>query len=188
MSTDPAAEYREVAATFTARVDGVPADGWDVPTPVAEWQARDVVAHLIEWLPQVLGAPVADVPSVADDPAAAWHAHTAGVQQLLDDPERSAAPVSNPHFGEMSTAQVIDMIYTPDVFLHTWDLARATGQDDRLDPVRLAAGHAASQQSEEAMRSSGQFGPRVPVPADADLQDQVIGFIGRDPAWQPPTR
>jgi hypothetical protein len=34
---------------------------------------------------------------------------------------------------------------------------------------------------EELMRSSGQFGPRVPVPGDADVQTRLLGFIGRDP-------
>jgi hypothetical protein len=38
---------------------------------------------------------------------------------------------------------------------------------------------------EEAMRSSGQFGPAVPVPDDARAQDRLIGFIGRDPGWRP---
>jgi hypothetical protein len=38
---------------------------------------------------------------------------------------------------------------------------------------------------EEAMRSSGQYGARVEVPADADVQTRMLGFIGRDPGWRP---
>jgi hypothetical protein len=38
---------------------------------------------------------------------------------------------------------------------------------------------------EELMRQSGQYGPRVEVPADADVQTRLIGFIGRDPSWSP---
>ena len=34
---------------------------------------------------------------------------------------------------------------------------------------------------EELLRSSGQYGPRVPVPDDADVQTRLLGFIGRDP-------
>jgi hypothetical protein len=33
--------------------------------------------------------------------------------------------------------------------------------------------------------SSGQYGPPVPVPADADAQTRLLGFIGRDPDWRP---
>jgi len=38
---------------------------------------------------------------------------------------------------------------------------------------------------EEIIRSSGQYGPRVEVPADADVQARLLGFIGRDPYWKP---
>ena len=41
---------------------------------------------------------------------------------------------------------------------------------------------------EDAMRASGQYGPRVAVAADADVQTRLLGFIGRDPAWRPPRR
>ena len=71
--------------------------------------------------------------------------------------------------------------FTGDVFLHTWDLARATGQDETLDPDRCAAMLAGMEQYEEAMRSSGQYGPRVELPDGASVQDRLVAFIGRDP-------
>jgi hypothetical protein len=36
---------------------------------------------------------------------------------------------------------------------------------------------------EDLMRQSGQYGPRVEVPDDADVQTRFIAFIGRDPDW-----
>jgi len=83
----------------------------------------------------------------------------------------------------MPLGHAIDRFYTSDVFLHTWDLARATGQDDRLDSEVCAAMLAEMEPLEELIRSSGQYGPAVPVPVDADPQTRLIGFIGRDPAW-----
>jgi hypothetical protein len=38
---------------------------------------------------------------------------------------------------------------------------------------------------EQVLRDSGQYGPRVPVPPDADVQTRLLGFIGRDPSWSP---
>jgi hypothetical protein len=38
---------------------------------------------------------------------------------------------------------------------------------------------------EEVIRSSGQYGPKVEVPDDADPQTKLLGFIGRDPCWVP---
>ena len=67
--------YQWVAAQFGARVDQVAADAWDNPAPVEGWVARDVVGHLVEWLPAFfcdrwdLAAPSG--PSVAEDPAGA---------------------------------------------------------------------------------------------------------------------
>jgi hypothetical protein len=34
---------------------------------------------------------------------------------------------------------------------------------------------------EDLLRSSGQYGPAVAVPDDADVQTRLLGFIGRDP-------
>jgi hypothetical protein len=36
---------------------------------------------------------------------------------------------------------------------------------------------------DDLLRSSGQYGPAVPVADDADVQTRLIGFIGRDPGW-----
>ena len=94
--------------------------------------------------------------------------------------------LSNPHIGEVPLDQAIDRFYTADVFMHTWDLARATGQDDRLDPELCAEMLAGMEPIDEMLRASGQYGPRVPVPADADAQTRLLGFIGRDPAWTRP--
>ncbi len=65
------------------------------------------------------------------------------MQSLLDDPATASRLLSNPHIGELPLDHAIDRFYTADVFMHTWDLARATGQDDRLDSdfcVELLAG------------------------------------------------
>lgn len=83
----------------------------------------------------------------------------------------------------MGVRDAIDHLYTPDVFMHTWDLARATGQDDTLDASRCEAMLAGITAMEEALRASGQYGTPVPVPDDAPAQDRLVGFIGRDPDW-----
>lgn len=99
--------------------------------------------------------------------------------------ELSAADRHRRRLGELPLAQAIDQFYTSDVFMHTWDLARATGQDDQLDQDECARLLAGMEPIEELMRASGQFGPRVPVPDSADAQTRLLGFIGRDPDWTP---
>ncbi len=81
----------------------------------------------------------------------------------------------------MPLRQAIDMIYTSDVFLHRWDLARATGQNETLDPDKCAAMLEGMLPMDEVLRQSGHYGPRVHVPHDADVQTKLLAFIGRDP-------
>jgi uncharacterized protein (TIGR03086 family) len=175
-----------VAGVFTDRVLGTL--DWSAPAPVAGWTARDVVEHLVTWLPGFPAAGGVALPSgppVAEDPVGAWRAHAAAVQALLDDPDGARRPFAHPVAGAGTLAEVIDTFYTADVFMHTWDLARATGQDDRLDAQFCAALLDGMEPIDELLRASGQFGPKVPVPDDADVQSRMLGFIGRDPFWTP---
>ncbi len=187
LSEIPAERHRQIAGLFSDRAHG--AKSWDAPAPVAGWTARDVVRHLTDWFPGFLaagaGIDLPRGPSVDDDPVLAWQVHCKGVQAVLDDPATVDRQLTNPHFGSVPRDAAIDRFYTADVFMHTWDLARATGQDDRLDPAFCAGLLAGMAEMEEAIRSSGQYGPRVEVPADADTQTRLLGFIGRDPSWSP---
>ncbi len=176
-------EHAYAAAGFSAAVDAV--TDWSAPTPVAQWSARDVVAHLIEWLPGFLsnGAGVELLPvPVEDDPAAAWQLRTAEVQALLEDPGERM--YRSDFLGEKPLAAAIDQFYTADVFMHTWDLARAAGIEPDLDAARCEEFVVGMSQMGDVLRSSGQFGPEVAVRADASAQDRLIGFIGRDPDWR----
>ena len=187
--TEPAAEHRAVAGIFGDRVRGVPADAWEAPTPVAQWRARDVVRHLVEWFPPFLaagaGLHLPAGPSVDADPVAAWEHHAAAVQAVLDAPEHAAAAFAHPRLPELPLPTAISRFYTADVFLHTWDLARATGQDDALDADRCREMYEGMEPLQEVLRRSGQYGPRVPVAEDAGWPDRLVGFIGRDPGWRP---
>jgi uncharacterized protein (TIGR03086 family) len=188
LSEYPADRHRQVTNLFTERVRAT--RSWDAPSPVAGWTARDVVRHLTEWLPALL-ASGSDVelppgPSPDEDPVAAWQVHCDGVQAVLDDPQTAHRELTNPHIGTLPLATAIDQFYTADVFMHTWDLSRATAQDDRLDPDFCAQLLGGMESMEEVIRSSGQYGPRVEVPAGADTQTRLLGFIGRDPFWPGP--
>jgi uncharacterized protein (TIGR03086 family) len=182
LPTDPAERHRAVATTFTDRVRST--SNWEAPAPVDGWLARDVVAHLVEWFPGFLTSATGLVldhgPAPAEDPVAAWEVHADAVQRLLDGPE-ATTPFRHPFVGEMPLPDAVDRFYTTDVFLHTWDLARATGQDERLDPDTCADLLAGMTPIEELLRSSGQYGQAVPVPDDADVQTRLLAFIGRDP-------
>ena len=92
--------YRRVADGMTQRVVAVPDGTWDNPSPCEGWDARDIVRHMVEWIPAFLaagaGVEVPTGPSVDDDPAAAWQCLSDGIQALLDDPADCCGSIFSP--------------------------------------------------------------------------------------------
>ncbi|HEX7169133.1 MAG TPA: TIGR03086 family metal-binding protein [Acidimicrobiales bacterium] len=182
--SDISDRYRKVARAFTERVRAVPDEAWDNPAPCEGWVARDVVRHLVEWMPSMVlsgaGLPVPEVPPVDEDPFAAWSAVDRAIQAAVDDPEVAARQFDT-QVGRYSVGAAVDMFCTGDVLVHTWDLARATGLDETLDPGEVARMFAGMEPYDQALRDSGHYGPRVDVPHDADEQTRLIAFTGRHP-------
>ena len=179
----PAARHRVVAGEFSRLVEQT--SDWDAPAPVDGWTARDVVDHLVGWFGGFLAAGGVELPagpSVADDPVEAWRHHADTVQALLD--ERGDEEFTHPHVGPGQLASTVDRFYTSDVFMHSWDLARATGQEPRLDEDFAGQLLAGMQPIEAVLRDSGHYGPAVPVPDDAPVVERLMGFVGRDPDWR----
>lgn len=187
--TEIADRFRRVADGLTRTIAAVPDDAWGNPSPCKDWDGRDVVRHLVEWLPGpgfllgTFGIETRPGPSVDDDPAGAWAAVRDAIQGGLDDPAVATRVEDCGPLGPLSFEAAVDVACTPDLLIHTWDLARATDVDVELDPAeiaRQAAGiDAMAPAVDEAMRASGHFGPRVDVPPDADALTRVLAFNGR---------
>lgn len=179
----PAARHAVVAREFTRLVEAT--HDWASPAPVQGWTARDVVDHLVTWLPGFLSSGGVDLPAgpaAAADPVAAWRHHADAVQALVE--ERGGEDFTHPFLGTQPLAQAVDRFYVSDVFMHSWDLARASGQSARLDEGFAGELLSGMTAMEDVLRSSGQYGPAVPVPETASVVDRLMGFVGRDPAWR----
>ena len=186
--------YRRRADAFAAKVEAVRSDQWSAPSPCAKWSAADVVTHVID-MHRAMLTPLGrtfDADPRADA-VAAFRTARASIEAVLDDPAAAATPCDTP-LGRVSVAEHIDGVVSDDLVVHGWDLARATGQDDRLDEtdvVRLWE-HSTAVPPElmTRLRTPGAFGPgievygpEVPVRADVRTQDRLLGFLGRDPSW-----
>ena len=177
--TDIADRYAAIAAGFTARVQGV--HDWSLPSPCEGWVARDVVAHVVGNHRGILATLDGTDPAqlqADEDIADAWVHATGGIHAALLDPQRAAAPVQSP-FGEMPMEQMIGRLITTDVLVHTWDLARATGQDESLDADAVAGAYAGLKPLDAMLRAPGVFGPKLDTPEGADLQTEFLSFLGR---------
>jgi uncharacterized protein (TIGR03086 family) len=193
--------YRRRADAFERLIVGVRPEQWADPSPCADWSARDVVDHIVSmngYMLRPLNRRLSPAPAVADDPLGAFRAARADVEAVLADPDLATVEAETPN-GTMTVERHIDEVVSDDIVLHGWDLARATGQDDTMHPADLerlwAIIRAIPPELMEQYRTPGAFGPgvevfgpEVKVPDDAPLQHRLLGLIGRDPYWSPPTR
>jgi uncharacterized protein (TIGR03086 family) len=165
---------------FDARVQATPADAWDNQSPCEEWKARNVVEHVSNNLLRVAGALGAgDLPPVGadEDPPAAWARARDAVLGQLDSADLSGE-VQSP-FGPMPAEQFLGRVIATDVLVHTWDLAKAVGGDEALPTDAVEGAYSGLKPLDEVIRRPGVFGPKVDVPADADVQTQFLAFLGR---------
>jgi len=83
-------------------------------------------------------------------------------------------------FGAMPGGQFI-MVPITDMIVHSWDIAKATGQNTTLDAGLAELGYNVLVNVVEGGRANGAFGPEVTVPATASFQDRMLGLSGRQP-------
>ncbi|GAB2481555.1 TIGR03086 family metal-binding protein [Nocardiopsis aegyptia] len=182
--SDIATRYARLSDAFAATVAAVPEDRWSADSPCEGWSARDVVAHVVDtqgMFLRLVGRDLGDIPSAADDPAAAWDAARGVVQADLDDPDRAGTEFDG-FFGRTTFAEAVDRFLNFDLIIHRWDLARATGQDDRIDPADMRWALEATTVFGPHLRREGVCGPELTPPDGADEQTRFLAFLGRR-AW-----
>jgi len=185
VSGESAARYRVVASGFTQRALTVAPPDWSRPAPCAGWVAADIVDHLVEWVPAFLhegsGLAIRTGPSADEGPARSWLTMSDQIQALLDDPDQAGRAFEHPMVGRHRVDEAVTAFVLPDVLVHTWDLARATGLDESLDEDEVVLLLDQVQPLDDVLRQSGQYGPRVDVAPGADPQTRLLAFLGRRP-------
>lgn len=141
---------------------------WDRRSPCEEWDARGVLEHVIGFHDVLLLRPLGLKPDrPREDPQARWQLTYDALPKALE-----------------TTSDLIPKL-TRDVLVHTWDLARAVGGDDRLDPAWCELFDAELPSDPQALSSSGMFKAPLPVPDQSDTQARLLARLGRDPSWRP---
>src|SRR5947209_19339742 len=180
----------EQALEHTRRyVAGVKDDQWKAPTPDEDWDVRALVNHVVSgnfWVaPLVEGKTIEEVGDqyegdvLGSDPVAAYDQSAKEAAAAFNAPGAMAAPCA------VSYGPVPGEIYAGhrflDVLMHGWDLAKATDQSSRLDPVLVDAALQVLTPQWEPMRASGAFRTDVPVPEDGEPQTRLLAMVGRRP-------
>ena len=173
--------YRRLSDAFADKIATVPDDRWNSQTPCEEWTAKDLVGHVVNTQGMFLGfigEELSDVPSVDDDPLAAWNAARAQVQARLDDPDKAATEFEG-FSGKSTFEAAADKFLCTDLVVHGWDLARAGGLDDRIENEDVERVRRNMESMGDALRSPGAFGAAVEPPPDADDRQKMLAFLGR---------
>ena len=157
---------------FAALVAGVGLEQWQNGTPCSQWDVRTLVHHLLYeqlWVPLLLeGLTIEQVGErfegdLMGADASAWPG------LLASSIEQAHAAVAQPgaldrtvhlSFGDASGREYVTQL-TADLAIHAWDLARATGQDDTLDPGAVALLLPWAEANAGLLGASGMFGSRI---------------------------
>ena len=174
-------KYRQVSNGFDAAVRAVTSDKWDTQSPCEQWRARDVVAHVVAGHRGVIAAVRGgeSTPLGADDdPKKAWEEARRAIDEITADQAARAKEIDGPT-GKMPAGELIGQFVTMDLLVHTWDLARTVGADERLDEDSVRHAYETLKPMDDMIRQPNVFGPKLEPPPGADIQTEFLYFLGR---------
>lgn len=193
-SSGPQADEMSIPTTlqqaiegFHKRVQAIADNQWHSPTPCTEWDVHALVNHVVgelRWIPPLLaGRTIAEVGDqlagdlLDNEPKRAW---AAASQQAIEASLQPGAMERTVHLssGDHRAGAYISEVAT-DAVIHTWDLARSIGADDRLDGRLVEFAQATLQPQVEKWRAAGAFAAAVVVPPGADRQSRFLALVGR---------
>ena len=168
---------------FARALEAVP--DWDAPTPDAGWNVRMLVCHVVQeqqWVPQLLAGRTIHqakrhLDSLGDDLRAEWRLYSLAATAAWDEAKPDALVKLS-----YDTVPVSDYLreQTSDVAIHAWDLARATGADEALDPTLVEAVWTVFEPLKDTLSASGLYALPVELPDDSPLQSRLLALTGRD--------
>jgi uncharacterized protein (TIGR03086 family) len=180
-------DFSRAVHGFGETVHAVGPDQWSNQTPCSEWDVRALVNHLVNealWVRPILdGMTVAQVGDRFDgdllggDPTGAWERSAADAlgAACAEGATDRTVHVSS---GDIPAGEYLQQVFT-DLVIHRWDLARAIGADDTIDPVDAATIYEQMKPMEDQMKSWGAYGDRIEAREGADTQTKLLALFGR---------
>ena len=176
---------------FTSTVDSVGDDDWDRATPCDGWRVRDLIAHLVSGEHMAVALLDGASKEVAlrligsvrpdGDLRTELRSSFAASRAAFEAPGALDRTVPPP-VSDVSGSQLRDF-RVADATLHSWDLARATGANEVLDPVLVKAVWTQLEPLSPVIATIGLFGegPSGTLGPDDDLQRRLLDLVGRRP-------
>ncbi|MBF9072016.1 TIGR03086 family protein [Streptacidiphilus sp. NEAU-YB345] len=183
-----AQQYGAALDQFGRLVRLVEPQQWGLPTPCRQWTVRDLVNHVTveqRWVPPLLaGTPATAVGDrlegdlLGSDPVLAWKQAAAEAEEAVHADgalERTVRLWEGPALAAHLCSQL-----AMDTVVHSWDLARAIGADERLPGGLVAFALREVSAYPDRLAGSGLFdSPRAVLPG-SDAQTRLLALTGRD--------
>jgi uncharacterized protein (TIGR03086 family) len=186
------------AERLGALVRNVRDDQLDAPTPCPDYALGDLLDHIGGVALSFTAAaqkstsgpnmqpPSGDTSRLGDD----WRTRIAADLAALGAAWREPGAWDGMTYigGMEMPAAVVGRVGLDELVVHSWDVARTTGQPFDVDPdVVEMCFEFMGPISEPGMEQQRQpaFGPVVDVPPDAPPLDRLVASTGRDPGWSP---
>ena len=147
-------------------------------TPCSDWNVQQLMDHFVDAAAHVTSV-LSEKPQQAPQGKNTVERFDHSVASLLKEARRPGMlkkKVKGP-MGEMTGSAMVVM-FLSDMVVHSWDLAKATGQNTRIDSKLAEAAHA-FYQGLPPTGIPGFFDPRHEVPASASPQKKVLALTGR---------
>jgi uncharacterized protein (TIGR03086 family) len=179
--SDTAARFGIIAAGFTDRLVNIAPAQWSAPTPCSDWSVRDLVVHVIGTQLRVMTRFDESAPAEVEpngDLLTQWQMASGAVADAVGDETRASTIVGG-MFGEQPFESLVGRMVCTDLLVHTWDLARATGQGESLDPGAVSSALAFLASIDDAIRVPGGFAEKIAPAPGADAQTRFLNFAGR---------
>jgi uncharacterized protein (TIGR03086 family) len=156
----------------------VHADQLADPTPCEDWDVAQLIGHLVDAPVRFLQRARGEEPD--------WSAGPRRVTSNWAAEFRSNADDLIHHWHQVGAEADDGRVdwQTAEIALHTWDLARATGQSPALVPDVAERGLAFMSSMLTPENRGEAFGPPAQVPDDAPVYDRLAAFAGRTPGPQ----
>jgi uncharacterized protein (TIGR03086 family) len=119
--------------------------------------------------------------AISDNPVQECHDALAQQLETLESVSDLDQIVHHP-IGDVQVRQLIDFRIS-DLTVHSWDLARAIGDDEELPESLVEHVYGVFQPLEPVIGSLGLFGdgPSGTLESDASLQSKLLDLLGRRP-------
>lgn len=159
-------------------------DQLDLETPCTEWNVRELGNHLTGFLPYSANAARRGPAMEGEAPdftADAWAETFKGLAaDLVAAWSQEGVLEGETAFGPgMLPAEYAAGITLMELTVHGWDLAKATGQQMRLDAETAELAALVTAQAAEGGKDSGLFGPPVEAHRHADVFQKSLAASGR---------